>query len=333
MKLTVAICTWNRCGLLDQTMNRLQQLRVPAGAEWELLVVNNNCTDATEDVLARHAGRLPLRRLFEPTPGLSRARNRAVAAARGDYLLWTDDDVLVDEGWLEAYAAAFRRWPEAAVFGGPIHPWFEGEAPEWLVRIFPRVAHAFAATDPGTEPAPLEPPHLPFGANMAMRLAEQRRHLYDPDLGVRPHLRLGGEETAVIQAILSAGGSGRWVPEARVRHFIPAPRQTVAYLRSYYFGYGHNLARQMAGDRAAHWLGRPRWVWRRALASECRFWWNRLHGRPERWIEDLIAASTARGILHGYPAVVEEQISGGMEHGAADNECHHPVLQRDAVHT
>src|SRR4051812_37235025 len=103
MLITVAVCTWNRAGLLDRTLSRMCQLRVPEGVEWELLVVNNNCTDETDAVLARYQGRLPLRRLSEPSQGHSHARNRAVRAARGELLIWTDDDVLVEPDWIAGY--------------------------------------------------------------------------------------------------------------------------------------------------------------------------------------------------------------------------------------
>src|SRR4051794_35896246 len=103
MNVTVAICTWNRAGLLDQTLSEMGRLRIPSGLEWELIVVNNNCTDPTDEVIARHTGRLPIRRVSEPRPGQSNARNAAVRVARGDYIVWTDDDVLVDPLWLAAY--------------------------------------------------------------------------------------------------------------------------------------------------------------------------------------------------------------------------------------
>jgi glucosyl-dolichyl phosphate glucuronosyltransferase len=67
---------------------------------------------------------------IEIWPPFSRARNRAVYAARGDYLVWTDDDVVVDPNWLAAYVAAFRRRPEAAVFGGPVFPRYEPPVPQ-----------------------------------------------------------------------------------------------------------------------------------------------------------------------------------------------------------
>ena len=123
MPTTVAICTLNRAELLRRTLDWPAVMRLPDDADWEVVVVsNNNCIDHTDAVIKAFADRLPIRREFEPERGLSHARNRAVDAAKGDYIVWTDDDVVVAPGWLAAYIEAFRRWPEAAVFGGPIIP-------------------------------------------------------------------------------------------------------------------------------------------------------------------------------------------------------------------
>ena len=100
----------------------------------EVVVVNNNCEDHTDEVIRAFVDRLPIRREFEPERGHSRARNRGVDTAKGDYIVWTDDDVVVDPGWLAAYSRAFRRWPEAALFGGPIIPKFEPPSPKWLAQ-------------------------------------------------------------------------------------------------------------------------------------------------------------------------------------------------------
>src|SRR5689334_771393 len=132
MLITVAICTMNRAESLRRTLVSLAAVRVPEGVDWEVLVVNNNCTDHTEAVIQSFASKLPIRREFETQRGLSRARNRAVDTARGDYIVWTDDDVVIHNGWLAAYAEAFCRWPEAAVFGGPIVPKYAAPLPAWL---------------------------------------------------------------------------------------------------------------------------------------------------------------------------------------------------------
>ena len=297
MRVSVAICTWNRADLLAQTLEAMTRLQVPVEIDWELLVVNNNCTDETDEVLARYGNQLPLRRCWEPKPGLSNARNRAVEEASGEYLVWTDDDVLVNDDWLAAYHRAFHSWPDAAVFGGPVAPWFAGSAPDWLARAFPRVAAAYAAIDLGFVPRPLDRENLPFGANMAIRMREQRRHPFDPRLGVCQANRGAGEETRVMQAILQEGGFGRWVPEAQVRHYIPLERQTVRYLRSYFFAYGRGRAEESGPDNSKKWFGRPRWLLRRALEQELRFRIQHGCGRVEEWVEALVQASTAWGML------------------------------------
>src|SRR5689334_7868892 len=125
MDVTVAICTWNRARLLDSTLAQFCKLRIPDGLTWELLVVDNNSTDDTRAVIEKYSGRLPVRRLLEAEQGASPARNRAIAEAAADLLLFTDGDVLVDEGWLAAYVEAAERWPNAGFFGGLITPWFE----------------------------------------------------------------------------------------------------------------------------------------------------------------------------------------------------------------
>lgn len=313
MKITVAICTWNRCALLKETLEHVTRLVIPRGIEWELLVVNNNSTDSTEEVLTTFAARLPLRVVMEAEPGLSNARNRAVHEATGDYILWTDDDVLVDERWMAAYCEAFVSWPEAAIFGGNIKPWFEGTPPEWLVRVWPQVASAYASRDLGEQSMPLSREVLPFGANYAVRTCEQRRYLYDPHLGVRPDSVIGGEETTVIISMLVDGATGRWVPAARVRHYIPSTRQSLAYLRKYFRGYGEYCAHRDASTQEARLFGTPRWLWREVVAAETKYRLRRHVTQPEVWIEDLIASSLAWGQLRGFRAnlrVADEKQQG-----------------------
>jgi glucosyl-dolichyl phosphate glucuronosyltransferase len=298
MKVTIAVCTRNRGPLLRQTLERMSHvLRVPAGVEWEVLVVDNGSADDTAAVLVAQAPHLPLRTVLEPVPGLSPARNRAVAEARGDYILWTDDDVLVDAGWLEAYAAAFARHPEAAVFGGPIEPSFPTPPPAWLERIWPHVASAYAVRDLGPAEVPLTPGTLPYGANYAVRAAEQRRHLYSPRLGNRPEVRTGGEETIVLRSLLASGSSGRWVPEARVAHQLPVERQTLEYLRGYYYGRGRRLHLDAEGHAGLRW-GVPGWV-AQFVAAELAYRSGRMLDLPDLWARGLRRSWIARGYLSG----------------------------------
>lgn len=300
-RFTVAICTWNRAALLDQTLASMRQLRIPPGLDWELVVVNNNCTDETDAVIARHADQLPLRRLWEPQPGQCHARNRAIDESRGEVIVWTDDDVLVDRGCLASYSEAVAAHPEAGFFGGPIHPWFESDPPRWLTEVWPLVKSAYAIRDFGDAAFPFQSNRLPFGANYAVRMEVQRRYRYDPNLGLKPGRTLRGDEINVLLRMLLDGVCGQWVPNAAVQHYIPVERQTIGYLRGYYFGQGECRAQESRSNGAAcpAWCGRPRWLWRSALQNELSFRLRKCLLPPEKWISALIDASIAWGDLAG----------------------------------
>ena len=138
-------------------------LRIPAGVQWVLVVVNNNCTDDTDAVIARHSGDLPLRRLFEPNQGSSYGRNRAITASAGEVICFTDDDVLVDPEWLAEYVQAAKAWPQAGFFGGRIEPWFVKEPPPSIRRYIHVIGSAFALNEMADDVRPLGNRKTPTG--------------------------------------------------------------------------------------------------------------------------------------------------------------------------
>lgn len=302
MRVTVVICTRDRGEMLRQTLEQMTRLQIPGDTVWELLVIDNGTTTATEKVVAGFTSRLPLRWVPEPRGGLSHARNRAVREATGEYIVWTDDDVLVDQGWLAAYREAFALWPEASIFGGPIAPWFEGAPPAWLRRTLPRIGGAFALLDLGPDTGPLaaEGLRIPFGANYAVRSVEQRQHLYEMSLGRQPgNTEIVGEEVDVLTRMLDSGATGWWVPHARVQHRVGAQRQTIRYLRRQLRGYGEYVGWRAVRDGERRKLGGTAAIVARALRAEVRYRVRRITSSPERWIEDLIVASESWGLLRG----------------------------------
>jgi glycosyltransferase involved in cell wall biosynthesis len=198
MDISIVICTFNRSCLLDKTLDQLRSLDTTACVNWKLLVVNNNCSDDTDGVIRRHCGKLPVRRLWEPRTGKSYAANLAVREAKGDLLLWTDDDVLVDPGWLRAYAEAADAHPDAGFFGGPITPWFESEPPQWITRNLPTIDSCFAIREViGEFYTPITADYRPYGANMAIRRDCFNKYSFDTRLGLQADTEIRGEETAL----------------------------------------------------------------------------------------------------------------------------------------
>lgn len=296
MLITIAVCTWNRSSLLEKTLDRMTHLILPSFCTWEIVVVNNNCTDSTDRVIDAYSDKLPLKRIFESQQGLSNARNAAIAAAQGEYIIWTDDDVLVDEDWIKGYVDAFRAHPEAVLFGGPVQPWFEGDPPNWILEGWASVSSAFATRDFGDTPFALDSERLPFGANFAVKTTEQRSVLYDPNFGLSHGKILLGEETLVMKTLLNRGLTGWWVPSSKVQHWIPKSRQRVAYVRKYFVGYGRTLVRQ---NRSVPFglLNKPKWLWRKAVQAELRYYSDRLFKPPHKWVDSLRTASIHWGTI------------------------------------
>jgi glycosyltransferase involved in cell wall biosynthesis len=264
MHVTTIICTWNRCALLEKTLGQMTALRIPAAVRWELLVVDNNCTDRTAEVTASFQDRLPIRRVSESKVGLSNARNRGVESSQGDLILFTDDDVLVEEDWLAAHAAAAERWPAAGFFGGRVDPWFERPPAAALAEALAPVAAGFCSVNLGPDERPLLPEELVIkGANFGFRRAAAASLRFNPDLGPHGEQWGGADETAFCEQILAAGSQGIWVPGAVVKHFVPRERLSLKSIRGYYRGLGITYVRRGQLDRAASIAGLPRWVLRR----------------------------------------------------------------------
>jgi glycosyltransferase involved in cell wall biosynthesis len=235
--VTVVICTRNRAAQLASVLDSACKLVIPADLAWEFIVVDNGSNDGTADVVAKYADRLPIRCVREDKAGLSNARNCGVDEAKGDYICWTDDDVVIDPQWLSAYSDAFKRHPEAAVFGGRIIPFLEKPTPDWFesAKFEWPLSALLAYRDFGKDIIKLtfEGGFVPWGANFAIRTKEQRSYRYNPHLGVSPNHKRVGEETDVIYRIFKEGANGWWVPDSKVTHIIPPKRQTFQYLYDY----------------------------------------------------------------------------------------------------
>jgi hypothetical protein len=304
MLFTVAVCTWNRSALLEQTLERLTELDA-RDLDWELVVVNNGSTDETKTIARSLAERLPLRLISEPLVGVSHARNTAVREARGRFIAWTGDDVLVDRGWLRAYADAVTAYGGAAFFGGPIRPRFACEPPEWLTINWRLLASAYSERELGDAAFAFDSPRVPYGPNFVVRTDIQRRYPFDPALGVRGPHRMGGEETTVLRAMLADGHEGWWIPAAAVEHVILHDRLTLGYIRRHFAGLGM-LKRRHEGS--AHLPGCAPWIWHAAIEAERDYRVSRRTDRPEVWMPKFIAASVARGRVIGPPPYVERPL-------------------------
>lgn len=218
--VTVAVCTRNRTEALAQCLQGLSQLDYP---NLEILVVDNAPDDDASERLVQE--QFPgVRYVEEPRPGLDWARNRAIVEARGEIIAYTDDDVIVDAGWVKALAAVFVENPEVAAVTGLVvaheletpaqvlfekyggfgrgfqRKWFhlpDDDSERWFY---------YGAGEYGT------------GANMAFRRAVfQQIGLFDPALDVGT-VSNGGGDLEIFFRLLVEGHTLVYEPRALVRH-------------------------------------------------------------------------------------------------------------------
>lgn len=257
--ISVVISTRNRAGRLRSCLQHVGM--VESRTPWELVVVNNGSTDDTEEILRDFAGRapFPVRIVSEPVKGLSRARNAGLRAARGEIVVFTDDDCYVRPDLIEEYRKVFSD-PNLGFSGGRILLHDRSDFPVTIVesdeeRRFPRGG-----------PVPCG---ILQGANMAVRRhALQEAGLFDVRLGSGTPFM--AEDWDMQTRVASLGWRGGYFPGPTVSHHHGRKREDARGLIRYYnmgsgavylklladprtrWTYVPHLLRRMLGDMKSH---------------------------------------------------------------------------------
>jgi glycosyltransferase involved in cell wall biosynthesis len=244
---TVALCTHNHANRLARTLVDLRALRQPKAA-WELLFVDNGCTDGTASLLAAQewpAG-WRVRVVYEKKLGLSNARNCAIREAAGEYLIFIDDDETPDPDWLCAYERLVEAHAPDA-FGSRIEVLFEGERPTWLRDDLLGFLGQLNRSD---EVVPLTGRGNSFyGGNFGFRRAVcERIGNFDADLGRKGADNTGGEEVDFYRRLLDSGFQVWWTPQAVIHHRIEAEKLNRGYFLDLHYRQGRMEGQRKRGQ-------------------------------------------------------------------------------------
>lgn len=274
MELTVAICTYRRAEVLRGALESLAGVERLEGS-WEVLVVDNGCQDEVREVVGDFVGRLPIRYESEGQVGIARARNRAVRVARGEVILFADDDVRFDRWWLVNMERAIREHPECVCWGGRIEPIWPGPRPVWFdLERCPMLKDVIVWYDLGERsrywdprPPQSDPPF--YTANLALRReAVEAVGLFDERLGHQGEERGSGEDSWMVRSLYRVGGRAWYAADAVVYHPVEERRLTKRYIRGFAWRQGR-FAVQML--RREDERGRvPRWLYRVAAEQMMR---------------------------------------------------------------
>lgn len=244
MDVTVLICTWNRAEKLRMCLTSLLQLEVPAGLQWEIVVVNNHCTDDTSQIIGGFIPKLPLREVLELQLGLSQARNTGIQNAQGDLILFFDDDVIIESQTLSSFLESTKLFPQGALFGGKIEPqmasnFFGCDS----ILSEPFFDGLVLRKDLGPQTRMMESQEYFFGANFAVKKEVFNQIRFDVLLGKNGHHQIAGEEVKLQKEAMSRGLTRVWVPQAKVTHPIEAERIRWRASGRYFWGLGRTYGR------------------------------------------------------------------------------------------
>ena len=255
-RASVIVCTHNKSGSLRRSIASI--LSCANGRDlYEAIVVDNASTDDTarvvRELIDEHGDRA-VRYVREERLGLHYARHAGAHAARSPLLLYTDDDVEVEPGWVQAYVAAFDAHPEMVAAGGPALAKWEVEPPSWLAGIVRadlaarRMCSELSLIDLRADFTPAGGTF--FGLNMAIRHEALREFGgFQPEFfGERV---VGAGEWGLYWVMQHAGASIGYVPQARVWHRIPPSRMRPEYFERWAW---HGRA----GEMFQRWRRRPR---------------------------------------------------------------------------
>lgn len=265
--LSIIICTYNRANFLPESLGRVAaaiEEAEKAGIKAELVFVDNNSTDNTSaiwDEFATGRDTKTYRRCTEGRQGLSHARNRGMSEAKGNWLIFLDDDAMVEPDYLVRLQAYIDQYPDMKAFGGRIYPRFEsGEAPKWLCRWN---RSWLSALDRGDKVCTFEGAAYPIGANMGFaRTMYEVCGDFDTTLGRSGKNLIGGEEKDYFNRIKSQPGTIYYLPEIAVEHVIPPSRTTNDYIAR--LGDGVGMSEKMRT--------KERGCYGRRLLQECIKW-------------------------------------------------------------
>jgi GT2 family glycosyltransferase len=242
--MTILIATYNRAAMLSETLEALTHVD-RAGVDCNIVIIDNNSTDTTAEVVKEYRAKLPVSYLRETRPGKNCALNKALRECElKDIVVFTDDDVTPTQNWLQEIASSAKKRPEVAVFGGKVEVvWPDNKQPEWakpewiMAFGFPR--HHYAERE-----AFYKTPDCPFGPNYWVRKTVfEKVPFFDETLGPRPKNRIQGDETSFVMNLREHGFEILYYPGAEVYHRILREGCTIPWLRRRAYTHGRGQVR------------------------------------------------------------------------------------------
>ncbi len=255
-RVSAIICTHNRDNYLGAAID---SLLAQDFEEFEIVVVDNASSDRTYQVVAERLSHLHLKYIYEPTIGLSVARNTGARVSGGEILAYLDDDAVASSRWLSSLYSEYQSNPRLAIAGGKVTLIWPPELhpPSWLS---PGLAANLGAYDLGDDVVYIDQPGLtPRGLNYSIRRSFlEEIGGFDIHLGRIGKKLLSNEELQVTELALRRGWQVAYLPAALVAHHVAPDRVNKSWFlqRGWWQGISECYREQRCGCAGLPQLGR-----------------------------------------------------------------------------
>lgn len=243
--LTIIIPTRNRSKKLSDLINSFSEIE-KTNFRWEVLVIDNNSTDNTKDVVQQLSNKLnfKINYYFEKKVGLHYARNSGVKRSNTPYLVFLDDDMLVDKSWLKEFNFILENKTDAYV--GKILPYWKSPPPWWLkILVAGGTYPHLGLLNLGNKQIKIDPIYL-YGGNLFIKknIIEKLKG-FNPDGFPSELIKYRGDgEGGLMKKFKLANYRAYYIPSATVYHIMDSGRLNLDYLcrRAYNEGISNSFS-------------------------------------------------------------------------------------------
>jgi len=232
-KISLIICTYNRAKFIAEALASLAQQELD-DSEFEIIIVNNNCTDDTESICARFIKEHPqldINYVIETNQGLSFARNRGIAESKYPIITYIDDDAYAKADFLSIIQQFFVDNPNTKGIGGKVTPRYEKGEPVWMNKYL----NGFVAKmDKGDQVVQFNKSEYPVGCNMTYTKA-----ILEQVGGFNNRLKWRADDKYIGIRVREVTDEVYYVPTLAVEHTIDAYRTSDENFKKFCLKFGN----------------------------------------------------------------------------------------------
>jgi len=264
--ITILFATHNGEKTLPLTLKAFCNLTIPE-IEWEIIVVDNASTDNTANIIKSYIDKLPICYLYEDKKGKNNALNSGVSLAKGNLIVFTDDDVIPEQEWLVKLASCANLHADYTIFGGVIKPNWPRQPDKWILDHVP-LGVTYAITNEDLIEGEVHP-GLVWGVNMAIRRdVFEAGYRFDASVGPNGKNYVMGSETEFTIRLHKLGYKSWFCKEAVVYHIIRDYQLDPEWIIKRAYRFGRNMYRQeyrSFNPKIPILFGIPRWMFSKLL--------------------------------------------------------------------